>query len=387
MFDFVARPLAQLLAVFYSVVPNYLAAIVLLTLVLMLVMTPLTLKQQRSMTAMQEIQPEIKRIQAKYKGDRQKANEEVMALYQERGVNPLAGCLPLVIQLPFFFAMFQVLRGLTQTGSDGTFDPKFLEPGQRLYDDLHGQTEMVSFGMDLSRSANDAVRDSLVAAIPYILIVLLSGLFAWFNQRQMVRRREASGQVTTLPGNQQAIMKFLPYMGPVFSFFFPAALAIYWVTQSLWRIGQQWYINATMVVAKAKSAIIDVDEPDEEPKKQPKSGGSKSGRSRSRGSKSGSAKSGGSKPGDGGSGPDAATNGDAAPDDDASNGKKATSKDGTTSGRGGRRQPPGRRTGGNGATRPSSRRSAKGKSKQGGEERAPRPSKRTGGDDGRRPKR
>ena len=76
----------------------------------------------------------------------------------------------------FAIAMFQVLRGLTRIGPDGTFDPKFLEPGQRLYDDLHGSDEMVALGMDLARSANDAVRDSIVAAIPYLVLVALSGI-------------------------------------------------------------------------------------------------------------------------------------------------------------------------------------------------------------------
>lgn len=385
MFDFVARPLAQLLNVFYTVVPNYAAAIIMLTIVLMLVMTPLTLKQQRSMTAMQEIQPEVKRIQAKHKGDRQKANEEVMALYQERGVNPLAGCLPLVIQLPFFFAMFQVLRGLTRIGPDGNFDPKYLEPGQRLYDDLHGTDEMVALGMDLARSANDAVRDSLVVAIPYLVLVALSGLFAWFNQRQMMRRREASGQVTELPGNQQAIMKVLPYLGPVFSFFFPGALALYWVTQSLWRIGQQWYINRSMAAVTA-TAVVDVEESDGD--------GARAGRERS-GGKGGTPDDTGDEevPGadDDGRGSGKKKSGTGSGGGGRGNGKRKsdTAADGDGGRGGARRQPPGRRTGGNGAARPASRRTSgrRNESRQSGDERAPRPSKRTGGGGNRRRKR
>ena len=265
MFDFIARPLAQLLNIFYTAVPNYAIAIIMLTIVIMLVLTPLTIKQQRSMTAMQEIQPEVKRIQAKHKGDRQKANEEVMALYQERGVNPLSGCLPLLIQMPFLFAMFQLLRGLTNGGDDG-FEPKFLEPGQALYDSLAGQTEMVAFGMDLSRSASTALQESgFVQAIPYMVLVALSALFAWYNQRQLRHRRNASGQVSQLSGSQQQLMRYLPYLGPVFAFFFPAALGIYWATQSLWRIGQQSYINRTLKPPSIATEPIEVEATEVEP--------------------------------------------------------------------------------------------------------------------------
>src|SRR6516162_3801454 len=98
------------LAFVYSIIPNLGVAIILLTLVVMLILYPLTAKQAKSMIAMQRVQPEIKKLQAKYKGDRQKLNEEMMKFYQENKINPLAGCLPLVVQLPIFFALYRVLR-------------------------------------------------------------------------------------------------------------------------------------------------------------------------------------------------------------------------------------------------------------------------------------
>ena len=98
------------LSFFYSIVPDYGMAIILLTVAVSLLLFPLTLKQTRSMRKMQEIQPEIKRLQKDHKGNREELNQELMALYKERGVNPAAGCLPLVAQMPIWIALFQVLR-------------------------------------------------------------------------------------------------------------------------------------------------------------------------------------------------------------------------------------------------------------------------------------
>ncbi len=101
-----------LLAVFYSVIPNLGISIILLTCAVMAVLLPLTAKQTRSMIAMQRIQPEIKKLQAQYKDDKQKQNEELMKFYQENNVNPLSGCLPLIVQMPVLFALFRVLRSI-----------------------------------------------------------------------------------------------------------------------------------------------------------------------------------------------------------------------------------------------------------------------------------
>src|SRR3954452_3893070 len=112
--DFFA-PLAQALSFFYSLIPNYAVAIAMLTLAVMIVLTPLTLKGTRSMMIMQALQPEMKKLQAQYKDDRQKLNEELLKFYRENNINPLGGCLPLLIQLPVFFILYNVLRGLTRS--------------------------------------------------------------------------------------------------------------------------------------------------------------------------------------------------------------------------------------------------------------------------------
>src|SRR3954452_19129533 len=113
MFDAIAKPMASALALFYELIPNYGIAIVLLTVAVMLALTPFTVKSTRSMLAMQRLQPELKRLQAQHKNDRQALNEAMMSFYKEHNVNPLSGCLPLILQMPVFFGLYEAIRGLT----------------------------------------------------------------------------------------------------------------------------------------------------------------------------------------------------------------------------------------------------------------------------------
>src|SRR5215212_5430448 len=113
MFDWLFESIATTLSFFYDLTQNYAISVALLTLVVMIVTTPFTLKSTRSMIQMQALQPEMRRLQLQYKDDRQKLNEELMAFYKENGINPLAGCLPMLLQMPIFFILFRVIRGLT----------------------------------------------------------------------------------------------------------------------------------------------------------------------------------------------------------------------------------------------------------------------------------
>src|SRR6478736_4121381 len=156
---------ANLLAFFYAHTGhNYAVAIALMGVVVILLLTPLTLKSTKGMLEMQRLQPEMKRLQQQYRGDRQKLNEEMMKLYQEHKVNPLASCLPLVAQLPVFFIMFRVIRGLTYIPSSdpsGGFQPKYVSHSTELYKSLVGQNQMLAFGLDLSKSPKVAIADNL----------------------------------------------------------------------------------------------------------------------------------------------------------------------------------------------------------------------------------
>jgi YidC/Oxa1 family membrane protein insertase len=231
MFQF----LANLLAFFYSLVPNYAIAIALLTLTVMLVLSPLTLKSTRSMLAMQKLQPEMKKLQQKYKGgDRQKLNEEMMALYKEHKVNPVAGCLPMLLQMPVFIVMYQVINGLTKTGKDGNFEPKYLDKSTDLYQDLvEAGGQMKSFGLDLAKAASGS-HGSFGRALPFFMIVALVIATQYFQTRQTMARNtsQASPQ-------QQIMLKVLPVFFGLISLNIPAGVNVYFLVSALFRIAQQ----------------------------------------------------------------------------------------------------------------------------------------------------
>jgi len=230
---------ANMLAWFYELVPNYAVAIGLFTLTVMIVLTPLTLKGTKGMLELQRLQPEIKRLQAQHKGDRQKLNEEMMRLYQEHKVNPLGGCLPLLLQAPIFIILFRVLRGLTHVGPDGTFDPKYLNHDTALYKALDGSTEMIAFGIDLSRRATEVIRESFVDGLPYLVLVLLVAATSYIQQWQITRRNPAA----SINQQQQMIMKLMPVIFAVISISLPAGLIFYFLVSNTYRIGQQAYIT------------------------------------------------------------------------------------------------------------------------------------------------
>ena len=243
MFDLIATVLAW----FYQLVPNYAVAIAMLTVLIMLLLTPLTLKSTKSMLELQRIQPEMKRIQQAHKGDRQAMNEELMALYKEHKVNPLGGCLPLLIQAPIWIVMFRVLRGITYKSAESKpfFAPKYLDHSTQLYQDLSHSTQMRAFGLDLANSAAQALQDTFVKALPYLILVAIVVITYFVQQRQITARNKNNPTINDNPAaaQQQMIMKIFPIFSGVFAFIVPAALAWYFLVQNVFRIGQQAYIT------------------------------------------------------------------------------------------------------------------------------------------------
>lgn len=258
MFNFIA----DLLSWFYTIWPSYAGAIILLTLLIMIVLAPLTVKQTKSMLSMAKLQPEVKRLRSKYGDDREALNQELMALYQANGVNPLGGCLPMLVQMPVLLVLYQIMRGLTRrvsgiglrageavTSSRDAglteldkrgFNPAYISEDSSLYESLTepGRTEMKSVGLDLAQSVTGAFGESAISAVPYLLLVIGIGVSTWYQQR-LVRNR-STGEMNP---QQQAIMKYLPFMLPIFSLGFPAALVLYWLVSNLFRSGQQLFIT------------------------------------------------------------------------------------------------------------------------------------------------
>ena len=261
--------LANLLAFFYSLIPNYAIAIALLTLTVMLVLSPLTVKSTRSMLAMQRLQPEVKALQAKYKGgDRQKLNEELMALYKEHKVNPVAGCLPMLLQMPVFIILYNVVRGLTHDSG-----PKYLDHGTKLYNALiESGGKMKAFGIDLANSASEK-HGSFGKALPYFVIVALVGLTQFYQTRQTMAR--SSAQSTP---QQQIMLKVLPAMFVLISLSIPAAVNVYFLVSALFRVAQtgamyRWdpHVSAHMKRHKSELEAKSVEVKPAKPAKPPRS--------------------------------------------------------------------------------------------------------------------
>jgi len=255
----------DILTTIYDFFPNYAFAIIIFTCLVMIVLTPVTLKQTRSMLAMQKVAPELKKLRKKHGNDRDKLNQEMMALYQANGINPLAGCLPLIAQMPIFFGLFYTVRGLTRrTGDVGlrlgdvsivdqtitdyipalnarVFNPDFIGKDTEMYRDLALSTEMTSLGMDLARTPWNALTNNFAEGLPYLLLVLLVGLSAWYQQRMISNR--SSSSMSEMPAQQQLLMKYMPFMLPIFSFGFPAALVFYFLTSNAFRVLTQLFIT------------------------------------------------------------------------------------------------------------------------------------------------
>lgn len=234
------EPPARLLAWFYSLTHDYIISISIMAFLVMLVTAPLVLKSTKGMLEMQKLQPQMRKLQTEHRGDRQKLNEEMMKLYQEHKVNPLASCLPLVLQMPVFIIMFQVLHGLTDRGSDGTFDADFLNTSSELYVSLDDKTEMMSWGLDLSRTPMNVITESFGKGLIYALLVVLLGVLYFVQQKMVASRAAVSPSVSPM---QQKIMQYLPVVFAVFLVFYLTGLVIYYMAQAVFRIGLNVYIT------------------------------------------------------------------------------------------------------------------------------------------------
>ena len=199
-------------------------SIVALTVTVRLLILPLTLKQFSSMREMQKIQPHVKELQAKYKDDRQRMNQEMMKLYQEHGVNPLGSCLPLVLQLPVFFSLFYMLQKDLREDICGTTAQVCGKVAENAADPT-GIAEQFFFIPDLTAKATGSVL--IVLMVLYIGSQLISSLMMTVTADKMQRR----------------LMLALPFLFVVFILSFPAGLILYWITTNTWTIGQQYFVR------------------------------------------------------------------------------------------------------------------------------------------------
>jgi YidC/Oxa1 family membrane protein insertase len=290
--------LGSVLAWIYDIIPNYGIAIIVLTLAIRLLLLPLGIKQIKSMQHMQALQPKLKELQKKYKNNRQKQQEEQMKLYKEAGVNPLGGCLPMLLTLPFLFAMYAVIRPPTVTPSqDPLHKGAFVVANNHLPEDsalfqnvlthqntdflfMNLQCNLVGAGTQVEIKYKDPAdgqtkqlpgagnptdptsapilgKDSTALPfaaetqgtlncghqrfpdmIPYILLLAIMVGSTFFQTWQMQRASPKDSQSS----QQQAITRVMPLMFAFFGLQFPAGLVLYWTVSNGLQVAQQTYL-------------------------------------------------------------------------------------------------------------------------------------------------
>ncbi len=231
-------------------------AIIVLVVLMRLILVPLFVKQMHSQRKMAALAPQVAALRKKYKNDKQTMNQEVMKLYQENGANPLAGCLPLVVQLPVFFALFNVLRAV----AEGQI--KYGLTAREVYSAQHAHILWATIADRIVTSPvppwHLAPGVPVSAMIEIGVVVLISATTTFLTVRQSVKR--GIGQVGQDPNNPMAnSQKYMMYIAPLFALsglYWQFGLVMYWVTTNVWTLGQQYVLfrNFTPITAGADAA-------------------------------------------------------------------------------------------------------------------------------------
>jgi YidC/Oxa1 family membrane protein insertase len=227
-FGFVARPMLSLLHFFYNLVGNYGIAIIMLTVLVRGLMFPLSRNQAKSMMKMQELRPEMDRIKERYKGDQQKQAQAMQQLYRKHGVNPLAGCLPMLIQLPVFIGLYRglavdvELRGAPLFGHGIEWCSNLAAPDM-LWNWSHIMPTFINRG------------DGIFSLGPYLNVLPLITIALWIAQQKMFTPPAANEQAEM----QQKIMKYMMIFMAVLFYKVPSGLCLYFIASSAWGIAER----------------------------------------------------------------------------------------------------------------------------------------------------
>ena len=247
---------ANIIVFFYSFTHNYGIAIILMTVLIRVILYPLMQKQMVSMREMQKIQPLMKEVQGKYKNDKEKLNQELMKLYKEHKVNPMSGCMPLIIQMPILILLFQVLRKFEYLDSAGKIVGGFLWIPRQVQIIVEGVPKIV---------AGLAAPDQLIQlpgsgifGIQYLGILPFLVAGSMYIQQKMTSTDGTTGKDG---GSAQQTQKMMTIMMPLMigfmSFSLPSGLTLYWFTSTLLGIGQQYLINKkTPTIAEMPKEVV-----------------------------------------------------------------------------------------------------------------------------------
>ena len=213
-------------------------SIVGLVVVIRILLIPLFVKQIKAQRGLQILQPEIKKIQAKYKGktdpeSRQKQQQEMMKLYKDNGTNPLASCLPILLQAPIFFALFHVLNGIGKEPPQGK--------GFMSDQDADQAADATIFGAQISDKFLGA--DSLHVQLVSALLIILMSATTFITQKQLMSKNMPADAMNNPFAQQQKILLYVfPIVFAVSGVNFPIGVLLYWLTTNVWSMGQQFYV-------------------------------------------------------------------------------------------------------------------------------------------------
>lgn len=236
--------LEQVLRLLFELTNSGGLAIIVFTIAVKVILLPITLRQLRSSREMQKLQPQIRALQKKYAKDREKLNQEMMQLYREHGVNPMAGCLPSLLQFPIFFGVYYAVLNLSRVPTLGALVSRWAGFASAAFlgaGSIPGAQELWE-GLSQGVFANQPFlwMPSIGRPDPWHLLPILAGVFQLIQQRMMTPREGGGDPQQTAMSNT---MMFMPLMIVFIGWNFPAGPVLYWVTQSLFGIVQQYFIS------------------------------------------------------------------------------------------------------------------------------------------------
>ncbi|AOR33256.1 membrane protein insertase YidC [Streptomyces fodineus] len=265
LFSFITTPVSWVIVQFHKMYGAIFGAdtgwawglsIVSLVILIRICLIPLFVKQIKSTRAMQTLQPEMKKIQERYKNDKQRQSEEMMKLYKETGTNPLSSCLPILAQSPFFFALYHVLNAIATGKTIGVLNESLLASARKAH--IFGAPLAAKFTDSADKVASLGATLTDVRVVTAIMIVLMSAS-QFYTQRQLMTKNVDTTVKTPFMQQQKMLMYVFPVMFAVFGINFPVGVLVYWLTTNVWTMGQQMYVirNNPTPGSKAQAAYLE----------------------------------------------------------------------------------------------------------------------------------
>lgn len=286
MFDLIATPFAFIMRFIYDLVNNYGLTIIIFTVLTKLILWPLTATSQKSMLSMQKIQPELSKLQEKYKNDKDKLGQETMKLYKDNNVNPMGGCLPLLLQFPLIIAIYQVIikpitylsdvkmgipaivdmlhksglgEGLTKSSQEIQILKAVADSDLAQKIEGFVNIDFNFLGLDLSQIPSAVIGDWTTNFVWIIPVLSLLSAFAMSKVTSSMNSNNASAGNEQAQQTQKVMTMMMPLMSGYFTFIFPSGVGLYWIASNVLQVVQQIIITKTIRQKAEVLAVKAVD--------------------------------------------------------------------------------------------------------------------------------